>query len=176
MRLILSFAALGLLQRAAGTSAANTATATATAAAARKKPSSSLRRPTNTHRQRRLIETEGEFDEEAEIRQEDLGDAVEQPEPANPIEPAEPQPQPENPIELPTECKDCLGKDAAGAYSWVADGMGAGGSCVVSCDAATIAEGATCYSGTDNDDKVCKELEKAAEEAAKAAEEATKLA
>lgn len=208
MRLSLSLAALGLL-----TSAATSASAAASnTAVAGRKPS--LRRPAAADR--RLIETEGEFTEDQELRQDDLGDeefepeaplnptnATDAAEPMNPVEPvpenlpepedAEPmnpiepvpenlpepeedEPMPENPIELPDNCKDCLGKDSAGAFAFVAEDATGTGSCVASCDNIRLQQGYTCYSGAENDDKVCKDLEKAAEEAAKLAEEAAKLA
>lgn len=187
MRLSLSLAALGLLTSAA-TAASNTA------ASVGKKQS--LRRPAAANT-RRLIETDGDFTEDQELRQDDLGDEEFEPEaplnpanvtdaePMNPIEPvpenlpepeeAEPmnpmEPVPENPIELPDNCKDCLGKDSAGAFAFVAEDATGTGSCVVSCDNIRLMEGFTCYSGAENDDKVCKDLEKVAQEAAKLAEE-----
>mmetsp|Transcript_1375 Transcript_1375/g.2863 ORF Transcript_1375/g.2863 Transcript_1375/m.2863 type:complete len:465 (-) Transcript_1375:151-1545(-) len=59
-----------------------------------------------------------------------------------------------------TECKDCLGKDAATQYSWIPSVM----SCVPLCGTATA-----CYPGTQYDDKACKDIEKAEEDAAAAA-------
>ena len=206
MRLSLSLAALGLLTSAAS---ANTA-----AASVGKKQS--LRRAAAAAKahNRHLIETEGEFTEDQELRQDDLDDEEFEPEaplnptnatdaePMNPIEPdpetlpepeeeeAEPmnpiepvpetlpedEPMPENPIELPDNCKDCLGKDSAGAFAFVAEDATGTGSCVVSCANIRLMEGFTCYSGAENDDKVCKDLEKVAEEAAKLAEEAAAAA
>ena len=105
--------------------------------------------------------------------------------PMNPMEPVpenlpeiEPEPEtgdepmPENPIELPDNCKDCLGKDSAGLYAFVAEDATGTGSCVVSCDNIKLEDGHTCYSGAENDDKVCKELEKVAKEAEKEAADA----
>ena len=201
MRLSLSLAAFGLLTSAAS---ANTA-----AAPVGKKQSLRRSAAARANADRHLIETEGEYTDDQELRQDDLGDEefepeaplnptnatdaepmnpIEpepetlpepEPEPENPIEPVpenlpEDEPTPENPIELPDNCKDCLGKDSAGAFAFVAEDATGTGSCVVSCDNIRLQQGFTCYFGAENDDKVCKDLEKVAEEAAKLAEEEAK--
>ena len=193
MRLSLSLAALGLLQQqAACTSAAASANTVVGKKASLRRTAAAARA---THK-RRLIETDADFDEDTELRQDDLDEEFEpeaplnptnvtQPieaEPMNPIEPVpenlpEPdEPMPENPTELPDNCKDCLGKDSAGAFAFVAEDATGTGKCVVSCDSIPLEVGETCYSGAENDDKICKDLEKAAQEAAKLAEEEAKLA